>query len=126
MAMAADLVHATMGILQDLRTESKWEQVLKYVQEVASLHNIHAEAPRSQRARQIPRRYEDGLVIETTGSREELMTSEYLNISIYFPILDAMLSELDRRFAENLEHMRSIQACSPHSPNFLSNLALYS
>ena len=120
MAMAADLVHAAMGILQDLRTESKWEQVLKYVQEVASLHNIHAEAPRSQCARQIPRRYEDGLVIETTGSREGLMTSEYFNISIYFPILDAMLSELDRRFAEkNLEHMRSIQACSPHSPNFL-------
>ena len=48
------------------------------------------------------------------------MTSEHLKVSIYFPILDAMLSELDCRFAEkNLEHMRSIQACSPHSPNFL-------
>ena len=58
--------------------------------------------------------------METIGSRDGLMTSEHLKVSVYFPILDAMLSELDRRFAEkNLEHMRSIQACSPCSPNFL-------
>lgn len=120
MAKAADLVRATIGILRDIRTDSKWEQLFKYVQDVASLHNIHAEAPRSQRSRQLPRRYEDGLVMETTGSREGLVTSEHLKISIYFPVLDAMLSELDRRFAEkNLEHMKSIQACSPSSPNFL-------
>ena len=56
--------------------------------------------------------------METTGSRG-LMASEHLKISIYFPILDAMVSEFDRRFAENLEHMRSIQACSPHSPDFI-------
>ena len=120
MAKAADLVSATVGILQEYRTDSKWEEVFKYVQDVASLHNIDAEVPRSQRSRQLPRRYEDVLVMETTGSREGLMASEHLKISIYFPILDAMLSELDRRFAEkNLEHMRSIQACSPSSPNFL-------
>ena len=120
MAKAADLVSATVGILQEYRTDSKWEEVFKYVQDVASLHNIDAEVPRSQRSRQLPRRYEDGLVMETTGSREGLMASEHLKISIYFPIFDAMLSELDRRFAEkNLEHMRSIQACSPSSPNFL-------
>lgn len=40
--------------------------------------------------------------------------------SIYFPILDSMLSELNHRFAEkNLEHMRANQAYSPQSPNFL-------
>ena len=58
--------------------------------------------------------------METTGSREAVMTGEHLKISIYFPILDSMLSEIDCRFAEkNLEHMRAIQACSPRSPNFL-------
>ena len=103
----------------DFRTDSKWEQLFKYVQDVASLHDIHAELPRA-RSRQLPRRYEDGLVMETTGSRERIMTSEHLKISIYLPILDAMLTELDCRFAEkNLEHMRSIQVCSPHCPNFL-------
>ena len=120
MAKAADLVCATVGILQDFRTDSKWEQLFKYVQDVASLHNIQTEVPgpRSQRSRQLPRRYEDELVMETIGSRDGLMTSELLKISVYFPILDAMLSELDHRFAEkNLEHMRSIQACSPGSPN---------
>lgn len=119
-AKAADLVSATVGILKDFRTDSKWEQLFKYVRDVASLHDIHAELPRAQRSRQLPRRYEDGLVMETTGSREGVMTSEHLKISIYFPILDAMLTELDHRFAEkNLEHMRCIQACSPCCPNFL-------
>ena len=120
MAKAADLVCATVGILQDFRTDSKWEQLYKYVQDVASLHNIQTEVPRPQRSRQLPRRYDDGLVMETIGSRDGFMTSEHLKVSVYFPILDAMLSELDRRFAEkNLEHMRSIQVCSPRSPNFL-------
>ena len=48
MAKAADLVSATVGILQEYRTDSKWEEVFKYVQDVASLHNIDAEVPRSQ------------------------------------------------------------------------------
>ena len=58
--------------------------------------------------------------METIESRDGLMISEHLKVSIYFPILDAILSELDHRFAEKkLEHMRSIQAYSPCSPNFL-------
>ena len=125
MAKAADLVVATVGILQDFRTDSKWEQLFKYVQDIASLHNIHAEVPRSQCSRQLPRRYEDGLVMETTRSRVGLMASEHLKISIYFPVLDAMLSELDHRFAENLEYMRCIQAYGPRSlrPNSIRTLA---
>ena len=126
MAKAADLVCATVGILQDFRTDSKWEQLFKYVQDVASLHNIQTEVPRPQRSRQLPRTYDDRLVMETIGSRDGFITSEHLKVSVYFPILDAMLSELDRRFAEkNLEHMRSIQACSPNflRPNSIRTLA---
>ena len=64
-------------------------------------------------SRQLPWRYEDGLVMETTGSREGLITSEHLKISIYFSILDAMLSELDCRFVEkNLENMWCIHDMS--------------
>ena len=126
MAKAADLVSATISILRDLRTDSKWEQIFKYVKDVASFHNIHAELSRAQRSRQLPRRYEGGLVMDTTGSREGLLTSQNLKVAIFFPILDAMLSELDLRFSKkNLEHMRSVQACSPHSPNFLKPSSIH-
>ena len=58
--------------------------------------------------------------MESTGSRETLSTSCQFKISVYYPILDAMLSELRYRFEDkNLEHMRAIQACNPKSKNFL-------
>lgn len=45
--------------------------------------------------------------METTGSREGELTSDHPKVSIYFPILDSMVSEIDHRFAEkNLEHMK--------------------
>lgn len=120
MAKAADLVSATVAILKEFRADSKWEHLFKYVQDVASLHSITADLPRTHRLRQLPQRYECGVVMESTGFRETVMTCDQLKDSLYFPILDAMLSELDRRFAEkNLDHMRAIQACSPSSSDFL-------
>lgn len=128
MAKAADLVSATVAILKEFRADSKWEHLFKYVQDVASLHGITADLPRTHRLRQLPQRYECGVVMESTGFRETVMTCDQLKVSLYFPILDAMLSELDRRFAEkNLDHMRAIQACSPSSdflqPNSILTLA---
>ena len=47
---------------------------------------------------------------------------EHYKTSLYFPVLDAMLSELDSRFTDkNLLHMRAIQACASRSPHFLES-----
>ena len=49
-----------------------------------------------------------------------ISTSEHFKVSVYFPILDAFISELQHRFTDkNLTQMRAIQSCSPKSPNFL-------
>ena len=90
-----------------------------YAQNVTSLHSIPAELPKS-RAKRPPRRFYCGVVMETTGSRETSVPEEHLKVFIFFPILDAMLSEVEQRFGKNnLEHMRAIQACSPSSATFL-------
>ena len=48
--------------------------------------------------------------------------SEQLKVTLYPPVLDTMLSELERRFSnKNLMHMRAIQTCAPGSPNFLES-----
>ncbi len=126
MARAADLVSATIDTLEEFRSDSVWENVFKYVQDVAALHGITVTPPRPRRQGQLPRRLESGFVLEATGSREELITSDQFKISLYFPILDAMLSELKRRFTDkNLEHMRAIQSCSPQSPHFLQSDKLF-
>ena len=60
-----------------------------------------------------------------TGSREASTSSERLKVSVYFLTLDAMLSELNRRFADkNLEYTKAIQACSPQSQSFLEPSAI--
>ncbi len=46
--------------------------------------------------------------------------SEQLKVTLFIPVLDAMLSEVERRFSDkNILHMRAIQACVPGSPHFL-------
>ena len=48
--------------------------------------------------------------------------SEYFKTTLYFPVLDAMLSKLERRFSDkNLMHMRTVQACAPRSSLFLES-----
>ena len=120
MAKAADLVIATIATLQEFRSDSAWNHMFKYVEDVAALPDINVTSQRSQRPRQLPRRLESGIILESVGSRETVTTSEQFRRSLYFPILDAMISELQRRFADkNLEHMKAVQACSPSSSHFL-------
>ena len=68
---------------------------------MASLPNIEISPlsnTRSQHQRAMPKRFEDVMVLESTGSRETAATSEDFKISLYFPILNAMISELHGRF----------------------------
>ena len=116
MAKAADLVTATMETLQQFRSDEEWNKLYKYVVDVASLHNIEIAPLRSQRQRKMPKRFEDVIILESTGSRE---TDDY-KISLYFPVLDAMISELCSRFEDkNVQIMRAIQCCNPNSMHFL-------
>ena len=61
--------------------------------------------------------------METTGTRntvENTHNSENLKVCLYYPVLDAMITELKKRFdSKNLELMRAFQCCVPESPHFL-------
>ena len=118
MAKAADLVNATLDTLHLFQSDLEWEKHYKYTTDIAALHSISVSStPRPQRRRQLPRRFDDAVVMETTGARE---TGESFKISLYFPILDAIISELRNRFDnKNLDLMRAIQFYNPLSPQFL-------
>ena len=54
-----------------------------------------------------------------------MSSSEEFKRELYFPVVDAFLSELRRRFDDkNMDVMHGIQACNPHSKDFLSLSAL--
>ena len=85
MAKAADLVTATIATLQEFRSDSAWNHLLKYVEDVAVLPEICVTPQRLQRSRQLPRRLESGIVLESVGSREiqQVSSSGYLFIFLF-------------------------------------------
>lgn len=79
---------------------------------------------RTNRTRRTPKQFDDSVIYESTGARESteehISDSQYYKVNLYFPVLDAFLSELKRRFSDkNREIMRAIQACNPTSKSFL-------
>ena len=95
MARAADLAEATIETFEEFRTDAAWEHLFQYSQDVDWLYNISSTLPRPQRQKRLPMRLEDSvLILEGTGSRDVMTSSAHFKISIHFPILDAMMSEL--------------------------------
>ena len=119
-ASAADLVGATIEVLQKFRSNEEWNKLYKYASDVASLNNISITSMRTKRQRKTPRKLDDVIILESTGARELLTGSEEYKVSLYFPVLDAMIVELQHRFTDkNLHIMRAIQSCNPESECFL-------
>lgn len=120
LSKAADLVLATESTLKEFRSDKAWNQVYRYAQSIAELHNIEVHSPRQLRQRKAPCRFVDSIILESTGAREPPSTSDEYKVALYYPVLDAFLAELERRFSnKNVEIMRAIQACHPKSEHFL-------
>ena len=71
------------------------------------------------RCRQLPSQYEDSVVTATTGHRDRPDSKEKYKVTVYLPVIDSFLSELNRRFSDkNMEIMSGIQACYPNPYTF--------
>ena len=90
------MVNSTLDTLQIFHSNQEWEKHYKYVTDVAALHDISTAPPRPQCTRQISRRLQDRLVVETMGAREALTTSQQFKVRLYFPILDAIIGEMKK------------------------------
>ena len=120
MSKAADLVSATLETLQHFQSDGEWEKIYRYVNDVAILNTIDVTSPWSQRQRRSPSRLDDGIIMETTGAKSKIVSGNDYKITLYFPVLDAMILEFKNRFeTKNLELMKGIQSCHPNSPHFL-------
>lgn len=87
------------------------------------MHDIRETPLRPQRQKRMPKRLDDTIVMESTGTRntvDNTNNSQNLKVLLYYPVLDAMITELQKRFdSKNLELMRAFQCCVPESPHFL-------
>ena len=110
-----NLVLGTIENIEVFRSDDEWEKVFMYCENVGKLHNIPIVTSRSRKP---PKRFDDGIVLETTGIRDE---SDNYKINLYYPVLDSFLSELKWRFSDkNKDIMQALQACCPTSHNFFN------
>ena len=116
--VASDLVLATKSMLNDYRTTEYWRKVYKYSTDIASVHSITRQTE-PKRKRRLPSHLADSVSFESTGFRAEQCTSEELKITIFFPVLDKFLVELDNRFDDKNLIINGISACSSTSNTFL-------
>ena len=120
MSKAAELVSATMEILCDFRNDYCWEQIVQHTKQVAVANHVNIYSSRPRRTQSAPQRFCDSVVMETTGLREDI-SYEQLKTSIYLPLIDCLLSEMNRRFSsDNLSIMQAMQSCHPKSSTFLN------
>jgi len=57
----------------------------------------------------LPKRFDDSVVVESTGSRECQSTSECM-VNVYLPVMDRFHLELKKRFTiRNMKIMNAIQ-----------------
>lgn len=124
---ATSLILSTTKTLQELRTDNIWDRTYKYIKSVSNLHGIDEFFENTRRRRTPSRRIQDSTLLESVGYRNPNSCSDSMKINVYFPVLDHMLFELERRFSsKNLDLMRAVDACSPSSDNFLDSSLLSS
>ena len=122
LAKAVRVVSAVKETLKSKRSEKAFDEVWKTFEELwqtMGLVDVESELQRLRRSRQLPARLQDGIVEISIGSRQQLQVANEYRCSIYFPVLDNFLAEMNRRFSdESTTIMAAVQACTPGSDTF--------
>uniref|UniRef100_A0A3B3RJL6 DUF4371 domain-containing protein n=1 Tax=Paramormyrops kingsleyae TaxID=1676925 RepID=A0A3B3RJL6_9TELE len=101
--------------------ESLWKEVVN----TAENSNVETE-PIPKRKLKQSKMLDGHTVMSSVGERSE-QTRDSFRTSIFYPVLDVMLSELKRRFSKpNCAIMMGIQALNPSSASFCKEEALFS
>ena len=118
----SELVSASKAMLQCFRTDEYWDRVYSYATGIANVHSISAQFDRpSTRKRRRPAHLEDTVITESVGSREPMTASSHFKTSLYFPVVDQFIVEMNERFNHsNSIVMKGIATCSPSSSAFLT------
>lgn len=110
---ATDLVVGTTQMLSEYREKDEYYlEVLQHSAANVEIADQPTNVPATARPRRTlttPSRYNDSVVMDTTGSRPDPDSQQNWKTSIYFPVLDCMVSEMNRRFSgKNLQILQAV------------------
>ena len=119
MTKAAELVEGTMKTLQQFRSDEELGKLYKYANDVASSLNIEVSSlnRRPQRSKRMPKRLEDGIVLQSVGSRQP--EENHVEYKISFQFLMPCCLSLAEGLKVTIGLMTAIQCCNPESVHFL-------
>lgn len=125
LSRAVDLVNALVQILKDQRQESffdkLWDETLNICEQCDSATS------EAKRQKMLSSRLSGYCTLSTVGQREVERDKDMFRTSFFYPVIDSMLNELNRRFSNtNCELKRSIQSLSPQSDAFLKESDVFS
>ena len=86
--------------------------------------DVESELQRLRRPRQLPARLQDGMVETSIGGRQQFQAANEYRCSIYFPVLDSFLAEMNRGVSDESTIMTAVQACTPGSDTFFDLKAI--
>ena len=125
LARAVDLVNALVQTLKDHRQESffdkLWDEALTICEHCDSAPSV------AKRQTMLSTRLSGYCTLSTVGQREVERDKAMFCTSFFYPVIDSMLKELNRRFSNtNCELMTSIQSLNPQSDAFLKETNVFS
>ena len=92
------------------------------VTELTASCDIPLPEMRRKRHGKAPARLQDAVVMETTGQRQDLSEKREFRTQVYYPVLDSIIGEMDRRCSSmNCGIMAGIQSLNPMSESFLNS-----
>ncbi|XP_077053348.1 zinc finger MYM-type protein 1-like [Siphateles boraxobius] len=127
LARAVELIEALQDTFKNYREESFCDELWRDILNTAQKCNISIENV-EKRQRKTSSRLQGSVVTSTVGGhRSDQDDKDGFRKNIFYPILDSVIGELQKRFSKpNCNIMRGVQALHPNSNSFLQESPFFS
>ncbi|CAF1448894.1 unnamed protein product [Rotaria sordida] len=118
---ARQLISSVIEQIKSYRDDNSFESLYSKVVQFCKENDIDiSQKPRQRRQKKVPPRFNDCIVTSTTGHRDYVDNQEQYRTTIYYPLIDSVLIELNHRFSsETMELLSSISSLCPKNEKFL-------
>lgn len=120
--MAVDMVESLHDTFQEYRTETLSDQLWHDIVETAKRCNIAVENSEKKRSQNVSSKLGGSPVTCTIGLHKGSDDKDKFRQKLYFPILDSIIGEMERRFSKpNCSIMQGIHTLNPKSSTSLQD-----
>ena len=101
---AVNLINTVLADVTELRSQGEnFNNLYMDAVQLCEMSGIEANfvAVSSARKGKLPSKFVGSCVLETAGDRPDVTSNEGFKVNVCYPVLDSLLSEIERRFTES-------------------------